>query len=153
MNLGHALFSLDGRIGRKTYWISSAILAIVAVPLVFLAVTIFIDDAGGLDALNRSLAWLSLATFAIFGYFMVSISGKRLHDRNKSAWLLVLYMVPVILDPIYTLAGIGGTPQNPDALRVGTTLIAAIIAIWFFIELGFLKGTAGSNQYGDDPLA
>jgi uncharacterized membrane protein YhaH (DUF805 family) len=28
-----------------------------------------------------------------------------------------------------------------------------IVGIWFFIELGCLRGTAGDNQYGPDPLA
>jgi uncharacterized membrane protein YhaH (DUF805 family) len=27
-----------------------------------------------------------------------------------------------------------------------------VIAIWFLIELGFLRGTQGPNQYGPDPL-
>ena len=28
-----------------------------------------------------------------------------------------------------------------------------IISIWYLIEVGFLRGTVGANQYGSDPLA
>jgi uncharacterized membrane protein YhaH (DUF805 family) len=28
-----------------------------------------------------------------------------------------------------------------------------IVGIWFLIELGFQRGTAGDNRYGPDPLA
>ena len=27
-----------------------------------------------------------------------------------------------------------------------------IVGIWYLIELGFLRGTVGSNEYGPDPL-
>jgi uncharacterized membrane protein YhaH (DUF805 family) len=27
-----------------------------------------------------------------------------------------------------------------------------VVLIWFLIELGFLRGTQGQNQYGPDPL-
>ena len=28
-----------------------------------------------------------------------------------------------------------------------------LVALWFLIELGFLRGTEGDNRYGPDPLA
>jgi uncharacterized membrane protein YhaH (DUF805 family) len=31
-------------------------------------------------------------------------------------------------------------------------LIGAAIAIWALIEIGFLRGTKGPNNYGPDPL-
>jgi uncharacterized membrane protein YhaH (DUF805 family) len=52
----------------------------------------------------------------------LAVSLKRLHDRNKSAWWLFLALIPIV--------GI----------------------IWVFIELGCLKGTAGENRFGPDPL-
>jgi uncharacterized membrane protein YhaH (DUF805 family) len=32
-------------------------------------------------------------------------------------------------------------------------LMSLVISIWTRVELGFLRGTAGSNRYGPDPLA
>jgi uncharacterized membrane protein YhaH (DUF805 family) len=31
--------------------------------------------------------------------------------------------------------------------------VTIIVGLWFLIELGFLRGTAGDNSYGPDPLA
>ena len=31
-------------------------------------------------------------------------------------------------------------------------LVIVAIWLWFFIELGFFRGTAGPNAYGPDPL-
>ena len=56
-------------------------------------------------------------------YPAVALYAKRCHDRNKSAWWLLLLIVPVI--------GF----------------------IWFIIDLGILEGTKGDNSYGPDPLA
>ncbi|WP_284152510.1 DUF805 domain-containing protein [Desulfofustis limnaeus] len=62
--------------------------------------------------------------FAIFAFWpSIALQVKRWHDRGKSALWLMLNFIPVI----------------------GT--------IWIIIELGFLRGFAGSNKYGNDPLA
>jgi uncharacterized membrane protein YhaH (DUF805 family) len=53
---------------------------------------------------------------------LLAIQIKRWHDRNKPAWWVLINFVPVI--------GV----------------------IWVLIELGFLRGTQGANDYGDDPL-
>ena len=31
--------------------------------------------------------------------------------------------------------------------------IIFVVALWFFVELGCLRGTVGPNRYGPDPLA
>jgi uncharacterized membrane protein YhaH (DUF805 family) len=33
------------------------------------------------------------------------------------------------------------------------SLASLAISIWAFVELGCLRGTAGPNKYGPDPLA
>ena len=55
-------------------------------------------------------------------YPVIALYAKRWHDRNKSGWWSLIGLIPII----------GG--------------------IWMLIELGFLKGTAGPNSYGPDPL-
>jgi uncharacterized membrane protein YhaH (DUF805 family) len=37
-------------------------------------------------------------------------------------------------------------------VRLILVLVCLSIGIWFFVELGFLRGTAGPNRYGPDPL-
>jgi uncharacterized membrane protein YhaH (DUF805 family) len=52
----------------------------------------------------------------------LAVSVKRWHDRDKSGWWVLVALVPVI----------------------GW--------LWALIENGFLRGTAGGNRFGADPL-
>ena len=73
----------------------------------------------------------------------VAVGLKRLHDRGMSGWwLLVFYLLPAVLD------GIGRAVDVPIVF----SLAGSVISIWALVVLGFLRGTAGVNQYGPDPL-
>jgi uncharacterized membrane protein YhaH (DUF805 family) len=72
------------------------------------------------------------STFMGVIFFIVSLASiwpglavniKRWHDRDKSGWWIFIAAIPLV---------------GP---------------IWALIETGFLPGTAGTNQYGPDPLA
>jgi uncharacterized membrane protein YhaH (DUF805 family) len=90
---------------------------------------------------------LGILAALLFIPFLVSslaVATKRLHDREKSAWwLLVFYLLPALLDGMANLAG--------DASLV-FSLASLAVSIWAFVELGCLRGTTGDNQYGPDPL-
>jgi uncharacterized membrane protein YhaH (DUF805 family) len=64
------------------------------------------------------------AAFAIFVGIILStwinlaISVKRFHDRDKAGWWVLISLIPIV---------------GP---------------LWLLIELGFLPGTPGANQYG-----
>jgi uncharacterized membrane protein YhaH (DUF805 family) len=82
----------------------------------------------------------------------LAVGVKRLHDRDKSGWYLILfYVVPTVLVVIAMVLGM----TMEDSLIVAGILgvIAAGIGIWAFIEIGCLRGTVGPNPYGPDPLA
>jgi uncharacterized membrane protein YhaH (DUF805 family) len=88
----------------------------------------------------------------IIAFFIVSwisafaVGIKRLHDRNKSGWwILLFYLAPSVL------SGIADTSEQPMAAVV-LGLASLVISIWGLVELGFLRGTVGPNQYGPDPL-
>lgn len=68
MNLGHVLFSPNGRIGQQEYWIGILILVGSNVFLTWIP-------------LLGLLVWLALI------YMGICIYGKRLHDIGKSAWI------------------------------------------------------------------
>jgi uncharacterized membrane protein YhaH (DUF805 family) len=81
------------------------------------------------------LVWIGLA-----------ISAKRLHDRDKSAWwLLVFYLLPGILSTAGNEMG--------DVGFILLHIISFAISVWAFVELGCLRGTPGPNRYGPDPLS
>ena len=64
-----------------------------------------------------------LIVYVIFLYPWLALYAKRWHDRGKSGWWSLIVLVPILG------------------------------AIWILVELGFLRGTEGPNQYGPDPLA
>jgi uncharacterized membrane protein YhaH (DUF805 family) len=86
---------------------------------------------------------------------------KRLHDRNKSAsWLILYVAVPWALHLFVWLSGpmLGSLPSGFFADPMGTVrgvayLTALAIGLWVFIELYFFRGTQGDNRFGPDPLA
>lgn len=55
-------------------------------------------------------------------YPSICIAIKRCHDRDKSGWWILIIVIPLIG------------------------------AIWWLIEFGFMRGTAGPNRFGPDPL-
>ncbi len=52
----------------------------------------------------------------------LAVYAKRWHDRNKSGWWSLILLIPIV----------GG--------------------LWMLVECGFLKGTDGSNRFGEDPV-
>lgn len=117
------MFSIQGRISRKDFLkITLPLLFLIFNPIsilffVFVSIVLFQD---GVDLiLGTVLTIISL----VFCLFLLKIISKRLHDRNKSIWWLLLFLIPYL----------------------GW--------LWLIIECFFLKGTTGPNQYGPDPLA
>jgi uncharacterized membrane protein YhaH (DUF805 family) len=109
----NTLFSLKGRVRRKTYWFCRLFFfgGIVLIGMLDEAIN-GEEDAGILIAIFLLLTFWPLFATEI----------KRWHDRNKSGWWIFIVFVPLIG------------------------------SIWSLVETGFLKGTEGSNMYGDDPL-
>ena len=118
MNL---LFSFKGRIGRAKFWLTN------------LGVTVISAILGGLiGAMGGQAPAIAgqppqLAPAAIVGLLVImipvlwaslAIGAKRCHDRGRSGWFQLIVLIPII----------GG--------------------IWLLVELGFLRGIDGPNEYG-----
>jgi uncharacterized membrane protein YhaH (DUF805 family) len=134
MNLWALLFSFRGRPNRGPYW-----LAWIAVGLVSL-----VWSVGSFVIIGKSaIVVLSVLDFVPGIWISLALMSKRLHDRDKSAWwLLLFYLVPPVLQVIGQLLGSARLILDP---------IAGGIGIWAIIELGFLRGTDGPNKFGPDP--
>ena len=89
-----------------------------------------------------------------------AVDIKRIHDRSRTAYLLVpIYLGELAL---ITMDGMGVnplyfSPQTTNPLLTPTVLYGFIVvliiyAIWLLIELGLGKGTRGVSKYGPDPL-
>lgn len=133
--------SFDGRINRKPFWIGGLILLIVSV-----VVQIVAQDFAGEAA--------SLIVGLLFIYPGFALSAKRGHDRNRPTWLIGLFysflLALVILQVVDLQMRPDGEPSTPFLI-----LALLLVAAWIFfvIDLGFLRGTPGDNNYGPDPLA
>jgi uncharacterized membrane protein YhaH (DUF805 family) len=145
-------FVFRGRINRAKYWLAILIFAIVWIVCAIAATTL----VGGITAATRDASGHAgvIVVAAFFIPFVIglwsglAIAIKRLHDRNKSGWwLLLFWLVPSVLN------GIGQTVASNSAAMMGVVaLIGAGIAIWGFVEIACLKGTTGPNDYGPDLL-
>jgi uncharacterized membrane protein YhaH (DUF805 family) len=143
------LFSFKGRINRGKYWL--AVLIYMAAWTTFIAVSL-VWLGGNIDNLlsfagTALLIWLIGLVLLVLGTWSgLAVGVKRLHDRDKSGWWILLFWLgPSILG--------GWQTATPD-LGGGFifSLAATAIVIWAFVELGCLRGTPGPNQYGPNPL-
>ena len=143
MNWGHLFFKFDGRVNRAKFWIAALIFAAINVVLAILGYVT--DPSVVFQALNSMLGIVILIS-------SIAVGVKRLHDRNKSGWyLLLFYLVPSILVVIGVL--IGAFVEDSTIIATVLGLLAFAIGVWAFIEMGCLRGTIGVNQYGPDPVA
>lgn len=117
LSLPKIYFSFKGRIGRGIFW---------GVWLSIIALNYIIWISYRYDLRIEELSLISIViiflTSLLFIWIGLAVQIKRWHDRNKSGWMVLINLIPVV--------GL----------------------IWVFVELGFLKGTEGSNKYGEVSL-
>jgi uncharacterized membrane protein YhaH (DUF805 family) len=75
----------------------------------------------GLQNENIILLMVPIITLPFSIWTAIAVMAKRYHDRDKSAWWILIVFIPIV---------------GP---------------IWQLIELGLLRGTDGTNDYGPDP--
>jgi uncharacterized membrane protein YhaH (DUF805 family) len=80
----------------------------------------------------------------------LATSIKRLHDRNRNGWWIVLFFV---LPCLYGQFGARLENWLDSWLEILPGGIAFVLSVWGFVEMYCLKGTAGTNRFGPDPLA
>jgi uncharacterized membrane protein YhaH (DUF805 family) len=119
------LFSFQGRINRAKFWLVHVVMWIV-VAIVFAAIfgsaAMSTDPQAALQSVGVVGGIIFLIVYVLAIWIGLAIAAKRWHDRNKSAWWILIVFVPAV----------GG--------------------LWYLIECGFLRGTTGPNKFGSDPL-
>jgi uncharacterized membrane protein YhaH (DUF805 family) len=144
-SLGAFLFSVRGRVSRSQLWLKW-VLPVMAIHLVFGLIIAGIFAAGSWEtAIVFVVIWVLFA--GATQWPGIAILVKRMHDRNRSGWLVLAYCVPAGLQ---LLMIVGGASGNPITLTL--SLITFGVGVWFFVEFGCLRGTFGVNEYGPDPV-
>lgn len=154
MNYKYLFTSMEGRIGRRDYWLGLLLLIIASIVLIgVLGLTL---------GFFLPVALISLIGSLIVFYPALALSMKRLHDRDKAAkpWAYI-YFGPGILMQVMRMTGLGfdnivmgdDVVTMPSSGLVSLLSIAVgLISLWAMIDMGFLKGTDGENRFGPDPL-
>jgi uncharacterized membrane protein YhaH (DUF805 family) len=75
------------------------------------------------EGIVKIIIWIIYVFWLIVSVWIsLAVYTKRWHDLNKSGWMTLVLLIPV----------------------VGF--------FWFFVQLGFYKGSEDANQYGNNPL-
>ncbi len=122
------LFAFEGRISRAQFWLFVGPVVFLVLPALHAVAGLGtalqgLDDPVATRAVEAGTALINLAIVLPLMISILAVSAKRWHDRNRSGWWVLLYLIPVI---------------GP---------------IWTFIECGCMTGTQGPNRHGPDPLA
>jgi uncharacterized membrane protein YhaH (DUF805 family) len=144
MQLVHSLFGFQGRIGRGQWWLAVVIWAVLYFAVV-LATMLF---ASSLD----TMLTVGLVLYVLAILLIIPASLKRLHDRNKSGAWIVLFLGCPIATFFLGMLALGGE-ESPSFVITAIQYVGLAINLWALIELGFLRGSIGNNQYGPDPVA
>ena len=142
-------FRVSGRFNRAKFWLASLIYTIVLIALVvafFIALGDFDKDRIG-EMIGTSLLFIAIGgiVFLILVWSSLATAIKRLHDRGKSGWWVLLFWV--------LPSALGMAADSMDGtVSFGLNAASIVLSIWGFVEVGCLRGTQGPNEYGPDPL-
>jgi len=130
-------YSLEGRVKREDYWYYGWGLFWTMYAIIFLFAGIFAAIfyyTVGKDGEPTKIVQIIVVIPTALGVALIYISYgmkflsnkiKRLHDNNKSGWFLLWTLVPIL---------------------------GQLFGLYIFITNWFLRGTIGSNDFGDDPV-
>ena len=153
--------SLEGRIGRKTYWRMSIV--VIAVQLVVIIIcglllaALTMDD--GPTEVGNDGSWFTTVPIIALFYPKFVIDAKRGHDRNIPLWVIGSFYACVAVRELLVSFGWLTILPNQNVISATNvvsfvvTLLLGIVGLALFVDLGFRKGTPGPNEYGPDPLA
>ena len=108
MDFKHLFTSIDGRIGRKEFWIGALSLSVIGV----------------IFSLINPIAGIVAAIALLF--FHVCVQGKRWHDRGKSAWWVLISFIPLV-GPIWVLVECGCLAGSPEVNEYGPAPVGGAV--------------------------
>ena len=159
MSVKEILFSFKGRITRLPFLLYGGATYIIII-LLFLVPALIITKTKP-ETLGQLLLCV-VPIFLIQGFLWMwvqtAICAKRFQDCNKPGWIsfipTILGMVQNIFIFIIAFSHQEPSPENPYIIGFAVTFLGFLIVFSpIFSYLMIIKGTAGPNRYGSDPLA
>jgi uncharacterized membrane protein YhaH (DUF805 family) len=117
-----ALFSFEGRAGRKTWWLTVIGLNVVVLAVWGIAMGLaFVSETAG--TIGMILAGLVGLAAAIAG---LAVSVRRWHDVDKSGWFVLIGLIPVV--GLYALVMNGFVQGTPGSNTYGPAPAGSSVA-------------------------
>ena len=134
----------NGRNGRFEYWMVHVFMTIGLMLVLFIAFPLVAGSGTSSPYIGYAF---TVALWLLVCRISLPVTVRRLHDRGKSGrWALLYWLAPLLINQ-------GAGYISNVTLASACLLIAFLISLVAFIELAFLRGTRGPNEYGEDPVA
>ena len=152
--------SLAGRITRLRFWISLVVetIALFVLGAIYFVYAMSFPGAyenGGptplpTGPLGQALAVLWFIALAALLWCLIRTCVRRLHDRGKSGWWLLLFTAApnAVVSTTHQLVM---RMVVPDGAVKALLLAALALFLWGVAEMGVLPGDPGDNRYGAPP--
>lgn len=137
-------FSVNGRIGRVRYIAYSMGAGLLMLPLMFLllgGIGAF-SVVGGLAAGAGASVLGMLAFYALSFAVSIILARRRLHDMNKTGWLSVLVLIPLVnvFAILWLLFGSGDADANDFGPAPAPNTTGVVILAWSMPVLAVVMG-------------
>ena len=158
MNVMQLCFSFQGRISRKTYWVTQFLLWMLTLMLFIILNRIVIPPEAYYDRIESVGDLLDVAVLLLIPTVYVNLvvilmivdPVGSLADLASSLDVVLILLAPALVN--FAVLAKRWHDRNKSAWWAFIHLVPVIGVLWTFVELGFFKGTTGKNRFGLDPL-
>ena len=157
MTIAQKLFSFQGRLSRRDWWVYGVALNIVGAALTGLLSALFLKPGAELwGSATAPVQIVGLAVTALLAWPSLALTVKRRHDRDRPGWMMaLLFVVMVTLNSfpiLYVVLPIAIWEHWGWWACVAFCIFMAGIWATILILLGIRPGTKGPNRYGPSLL-
>lgn len=158
MNVMQLCFSFQGRISRKTFWVTQFLLWMLTLILFIILNRIIIPPEAYYDRIESVGDLLDVAVLLLMPTVYVNLAVTvtivnpvdSLAALASSLDVVLILLAPALVN--FAVLAKRWQDRNKSAWWTFILLVPVIGVLWTFVELGFFKGTTGKNRFGLDPL-
>ena len=158
MNVMQLCFSFQGRISRKTYWVTQFLLWMLTLILFIILNRIVIPPEAYYDRIESVGDLLDVAVLLLMPTVYVNLAVismivdpvGSLADLASSLDVVLILLAPALVN--FAVLAKRWHDRNKSAWWAFIHLVPVIGVLWTFVELGFFRGTTGKNRFGLAPL-